>query len=85
MNKQTKAVKSVIDPVCGMSVNPETTKIMSVAEGQHYYFCAEGCRKAFVENPKKYLEPECEKPKGLWGRYMQRLKKATDGKPMKCH
>jgi YHS domain-containing protein len=80
-----ESVKSVIDPVCGMSVNPETTKIIATIEGEHYYFCAEGCRKAFVENPKKFLEPQCDKPKGWWGRYMARLKKATDGRPMKCH
>ena len=82
---QTGPIKFVIDPVCGMSVNPETTKIIATIEGEHYYFCAEGCRKTFVENPKKFLEPECDKPKGLWGRYMARLRKATGGKPMKCH
>jgi YHS domain-containing protein len=83
--KETGPIKAVIDPVCGMSVDPETANIMATIEGQHYYFCAEGCRKAFVENPKKFLAPECDKPKGWWGRYMARLKKATDGKPMKCH
>ena len=85
MMKQKEPMKSVVDPVCGMSVNPETTKIISVVEGQQYYFCAEGCREAFADNPKKFLEPECARPKSWWGRYMQRLKKATDGKPMKCH
>jgi len=83
--KQTTSEKSAIDPVCGMSVDPRTTEIVATIEGEHYYFCAEGCRKAFVENPKKFLELECDKPKGRWGRYMARLKKATDGKPMKCH
>jgi Cu+-exporting ATPase len=83
--KQTESVQSAIDPVCGMSVNPETTKIITTIEEEHYYFCAEGCRKAFVENPKKFLEPGCDKPKGLWGRYMARLQKATGGKAMKCH
>lgn len=85
MMKARPLDKPVVDPVCGMSVNPESTKIRSVIEGQHYYFCAEGCRKAFEKNPKKFLEPECDKPKGWWGRYLQRLKKATGDKPMKCH
>jgi len=85
MMKQTESVQSAIDPVCGMSVDPKTTEIVAAVEGQQYYFCAEGCRKAFVENPKKFLEPECDKPKGLWGRYMARLQKATGGKSMKCH
>lgn len=77
--------KSVIDPVCGMSVNPETTKIKAFIQGQNYYFCAESCRRAFEENPDKYMEPACAKPKGWWGRYIARLNKATGGKQMKCH
>ena len=77
--------KSVVDPVCGMSVNPETAKIKAFIEGRNYYFCAEGCRKAFEANPEKYIGSECPKPKGLWGRYMARLQKATGGTPMKCH
>ena len=83
--KQTEAVKSAVDPVCGMSVNLETAEIRATIAGQQYYFCAEGCRKAFVDNPDKFLKAGCEKPKGWWGRYMARLQKATGGKPMKCH
>jgi YHS domain-containing protein len=82
---QTEPMKNEVDPVCGMSVNPATTQITADVEGHHYYFCAEGCREAFVENPQKFLEPQCDRPKGWWGRYMQRLKKATGGKAMKCH
>ena len=77
--------KPIVDPVCGMSVDPQTVEIKAFIEGQHYYFCAEDCRKAFEENPSKYTSAECAKPKGWWGRYMARLKKATGGKPMKCH
>lgn len=80
-----EALKSAVDPVCGMSVNPATTNITAVIEGRHYYFCAEGCRKAFVEDPGKYIDAQCVKPKGWWGRYLLRLRKATDGNPMKCH
>jgi YHS domain-containing protein len=83
--KSKPSAKPVIDPVCGMSVDPETAKIMASIEGQNFYFCAEGCRKAFEENPEKYLGSECPKPKGWWGRYIARLQKATGGKQMKCH
>ena len=82
-NKET--VHATVDPVCGMTVNPETTKIISVVDGQPYYFCAESCRKAFDKNPQKFLASQCARPKGWWGRYMQRLQKATGGKAMKCH
>jgi len=77
--------KPVVDPVCGMFVDPEKTKITVLIEGQNYYFCAESCRTSFEENPGKYMESECAKPKGWWGRYMAKLQKATGGKPMKCH
>ena len=51
----------------------------------HYYFCAEGRRKAFMENPGKFIEAQCAKPKNWWGRYIARLNKATRGKALKCH
>jgi YHS domain-containing protein len=85
MNQIATEANTFIDPVCGMSVNPKTTEIVTTIEGQTYYFCAEGCRKSFVENPKKYLEPKPEKKKGWWCRYTERLEKATGGKAMKCH
>jgi YHS domain-containing protein len=82
VNSTDTEINSAIDPVCGMTVNPKMTDIVATVEGQAYYFCADGCRKAFIENPKKYLEP---KKKGWWGRYTERLEKATGGKAMKCH
>jgi len=77
--------KPIVDPVCGMSVDPETTNIKAFIDGKNYWFCAEGCRKAFEKNPEKYMGPVCAKPKGWWGRYMARLQKATGGRQMKCH
>ena len=59
--------------MCGMSVNPATTQITADVDGKHYYFCAEGCLKDFVENPIKVLDPECASPKRWWGRYLHRL------------
>ena len=77
--------KPVVDPVCGMSVDSDATAIKASIDGQEYYFCAEGCRRAFEKNPAKYIGAECAKPKGWWGRYMAKLQKATGGRPMKCH
>ena len=85
MNQTAAQTSTVIDPVCGMSVNPKTTEIFATVKGQTYYFCAEGCRQTFVKTQKKYLEPSPGKKKGLWCRYMERLEKATGGKAMKCH
>lgn len=71
-----------VDPVCGMDVPQTGGTIVVEYEGCRYYFCAEACREAFQEDPQKYLE---QKPKGIWGRYLERLTKATGGKSFKCH
>jgi Cu+-exporting ATPase len=55
------AAGGVIDPVCGMTVDPATAKHRADYRGQTYYFCAPGCRAKFVADPQKYLgkrEPE---------------------------
>lgn len=74
-----------IDPVCGMEVEAERTKLVSVREGHSYWFCAEGCQKAFEANPQKYLKKSSNKSKGLWRRYLNRLNRTTKGNPPKCH
>ena len=51
----------VIDPVCGMTVDPHTAKHRADHKGHPYYFCSAGCRTKFIANPEKYLgdrEPE---------------------------
>lgn len=77
--------KTVVDPVCSMKVKPAQAHLLAAHEGCIYYFCAEGCRKAFEENPKKYLSKKHPKRKGWWGRYLERLEKATGGKSLRCH
>jgi xanthine dehydrogenase accessory factor len=37
-----------IDPICGMEVNIATAKWTAEKDGQMYYFCAPGCRRAFL-------------------------------------
>ena len=45
------------DPVCGMDVDSSTASQTTEYNGQTYYFCAPGCRKAFEAEPEKYLDP----------------------------
>ena len=37
-----------IDPICGMQVDVATARWTAERDGQTYYFCAPGCRKAFL-------------------------------------
>jgi putative intracellular protease/amidase/YHS domain-containing protein len=45
--------KGPICPVCDMG--PVGKEISYEYKGKTYYFCSEGCKKAFVKNPPKYL------------------------------
>jgi YHS domain-containing protein len=38
-----------------MEVSRNTAAAKAAFEGKTYYFCAEGCRKAFEADPQKYL------------------------------
>jgi len=54
--------KAVIDPVCGMTVNPETARGGSaVREGITYYFCNPRCREKFTADPDQYSERKSER------------------------
>ena len=48
----------VIDPVCGMTVDPATTPHHADHAGTAYHFCSAGCRSKFIANPAKYLAPK---------------------------
>ena len=44
----------VKDPVCGMDVDPQQASGESEYQGQLYYFCSPGCKRAFDKEPAQY-------------------------------
>ncbi|MBV9110632.1 MAG: heavy metal translocating P-type ATPase [Gemmatimonadetes bacterium] len=54
MATHTKA----IDPVCGMTVDPDTAAGHSEHGGEMYWFCSAGCKRAFDADPAKYTPAE---------------------------
>jgi len=44
-----------IDPVCKMPVDEKKAAATSDYKGKRYYFCSVACKKAFDEEPEKYL------------------------------
>ena len=48
----------VTDPVCGMKVDPATSKHRFEHDGRTFHFCSAGCRTKFVADPAKYLQPK---------------------------
>lgn len=58
MNDQvTGAGATVLDPVCGMSIDPAKAAGMSRVGGQAYYFCSLGCNSKFDATPEKFGAP----------------------------
>jgi Cu+-exporting ATPase len=47
---------TVVDPVCGMTVDPTTSKHRYDYHGKTYHFCSEGCRTKFAATPEQYLD-----------------------------
>src|SRR6185295_5395710 len=64
-NSVTTAHESAIDPVCGMTVDPQRAAGSFEYSGQTYYFCALGCREKFKADPEKYLAPKPVTPIGI--------------------
>ena len=57
----------VRDPVCGMSVDPATSKHRFDYRGETYHFCSAGCRTKFAADPQAYLDkskPKAAVPEG---------------------
>jgi Cu+-exporting ATPase len=60
------------DPVCGMTVDPATSKHRFDHHGETFHFCSAGCRAKFAADPAKYLDkqkpgaeaPHAEAPEG---------------------
>jgi Cu+-exporting ATPase len=59
---------TVRDPVCGMSVDPATSKHRFDYRGETFHFCSAGCRTKFAADPVAYLEkdsrPKAAAPQG---------------------
>jgi Cu+-exporting ATPase len=59
----------VIDPVCGMTVDPHAGKPSFEHRGTTYHFCSAGCRTKFAGAPQQYLDksrtpPPADVPEG---------------------
>ncbi|MGU9979244.1 heavy metal translocating P-type ATPase [Phreatobacter sp. HK31-P] len=52
----------VIDPVCGMTVDPLTTPHKTTHKGIEHYFCSAGCVVKFTKDPQRYLDPSSAPP-----------------------
>ena len=49
------AAKQATDPVCGMTVDPQSSAGSVEHKGTKYYFCSKHCLEQFKADPAKYL------------------------------
>jgi YHS domain-containing protein len=57
---ERKTQDEATDPVCGMTVDPESARAAGLSEeyeGVTYHFCGRGCLLDFRDDPDKYLDP----------------------------
>jgi Cu+-exporting ATPase len=54
MNRSTDTAAAVIDPVCGMTVDPARAAGSSTYGGQTFHFCSPSCKAKFDADPSAY-------------------------------
>ncbi|MCH8174505.1 MAG: heavy metal translocating P-type ATPase [Proteobacteria bacterium] len=58
MTAETQSEQAQLhDPVCGMVVTRDSQHQHNYTDSQ-YYFCSDGCRKKFSDNPEQYLNKD---------------------------
>ena len=55
MDANQNLATGVIDPVCGMTVNPATASHKVGHNGKDFYFCCRSCAEKFSAGPAQYL------------------------------
>jgi len=54
MTHSTPAATTVIDPVCGMTIDPAVAAGSSTFKAETIYFCSRSCKTTFDAMPEKY-------------------------------
>ncbi|MDR7253373.1 Cu+-exporting ATPase [Nocardioides sp. BE266] len=52
--RDARPAPTVKDPVCGMDVNPATSTLTAMHDGETFHFCSAGCQAKFEANPDQY-------------------------------
>ncbi len=58
----TQIATQVTDPVCGMTVDPATSRHRHEHDGSTFHFCSAGCREKFAADPDRYLAADDAPP-----------------------
>lgn len=53
---------TVVDPVCGMHVDPQKARGSAEHQGKQYFFCSKGCEQKFTAEPDRYTTSKPASP-----------------------
>ena len=84
MFRKERSTNGYIDPVCLVQLNPDVQHPTFTYQMRTFHFCDDACRQSFEQNPESYLGEENPRKKTWWQRYVDRINKATGGKPPSC-
>ncbi len=65
MESMQNSSTGVIDPVCGMTVDPATAAHKVGHDGKDFYFCCRSCAEKFSASPAQYLNKPAKASSGL--------------------
>ena len=71
-----------IDPVCGMTVSPNSAAGSFDHKGNTYHFCSQGCLEKFRADPERFLKPASPTPIEIHHRQQPESPKAEYTCPM---
>ena len=57
MSQEHAASSLVVDPVCGMEIDPASSAGSVEDQGRRYYFCHPSCQRRFEADPEEFLSP----------------------------
>jgi len=78
-----EAAEVMRDPVCGMTVDPQTGRYRHELGGHAYFFCSERCLDKFKAEPDRYLNPPAHDP-AVTKPALGALPQATEGSIWTC-
>lgn len=72
-----EADNKITDPVCGMTVDPETGFSFRYEE-REYSFCSDRCQRLFEQEPELFISMQDEREKVIEAKRTESLKKLAD-------
>ncbi len=48
--------EQLVDPICGMHMDPEAAPAVATCDGRSYYFCSDTHKEEFLRNPTYWVE-----------------------------